>query len=449
MSAVTAHDRFVNLAVVALVASAFGPYLIGGVRTDQAVAYPLAVSVVLFAPWTWLRWRPTVIATNLFIIWAGYLIAAASGLLGVVAVASWPPGSLFAGLDNLLLPFMVMALVWLLVTPERRDRMLNVACKTLAWCTAANGIIAAVNTRVDLAPFLRPFWAGAGGDGSTVAERAAALGRYSGVFNQPAEAGLMYGLAGLGLLYAYRDRQKLLYLLMIPIFVGGVLCVSKVFLLVGGPIILWQLWRVARSRAVLLLGIAVALLGAAQSRLLQAWSGAEYLQRLIRPQQTNYVDLYTAGRLGDDSTLSTVASQVWDRAPWLGFGARGLQVAYDNGWVEALVVAGVAGVIAYSAVLLMVLLVPRTLDGPPRRLAWGLALLTIGASVGVPALTANRSGMVLWLLLALLVVRQVTPDERRSGQVDALGDAVDPHEHARRGSPHVAVSWRGRGYPVR
>ena len=401
---VTARDRFVNLVIVVAVASNFGPYLIGGVRTDQVVLYGTSLAVVVLAPWAWLRWRPTGLAIRLTAVWFGYVLVGITSSLGA-PTGRYLPGSALAGLDNLLLPLAALATVWLLVTPERRERALVTACLTTVWLTAANGFLSAVAMRVDLSRILRPFWASSGQTG-TVAELAAGNGRFSGIFNQPAEAGLMYGLAGLAAVYVYRDRPSRMYLTLAPIFIGGVLCVSKVFLLAAAPLILWQVWRTARSRVVLVLSISVAILGLGQSRLLQDWSGAAFLQRLLRPGQSGFIDLYTAGRIGGGSSLMMVTSEVQNRSPLFGFGARGLSVAYDNGWVAALVVAGAFGAIAYTAILVILLLLPRTLLGAERRLALGTALLAVMASVGVPALTANRSGSVLWLLVALLTIRQ-------------------------------------------
>lgn len=404
-------DRFAYALVAVAVASAFGPYLSGGIRTEQLVIYGMTAWMLCIAPWTWLRLRPTALATNLTVAWGLYAAVGLIGAMGAPLKSVYLPGSLFAGADNLLLPLASMWSMWLLVTPERREKALQVACATLAWCTALNGVLAIIGTRKDLGFVLRPFWGSSDVIGLTVAERAAQMGRFSGVFNQPAEAGLMYGLAGLAAVYAFRDRQRLMYLTLTPIFIGGALAVSKVFLLGAVPLIAWQVWRTARSKLMPILVIIAAGIGIAQTRLLANWSGAEYLQRLIRPNaNAGYIDFYTAGRLGGSSTLTGVTQEVQEKSPILGFGARGLAAAYDNAWVEALVVAGFVGAILYTVVLVLILLIPRTVDGPQRRLAWGLALLTVAASVGLPALTANRSGMVLCVLLAILTVRKPVQD---------------------------------------
>jgi len=87
-------------------------------------------------------------------------------------------------------------------------------------------------------------------------------------------------------------------------------------------------------------------------------------------------------------------------SPWFGFGAQGLAVPYDNGWVEAFVVAGACGALLYTAVLgLLVVAWWRRRS----RFAGGLVLVVIGASMGLPALTANRVATLAWVLLTLLL----------------------------------------------
>jgi hypothetical protein len=398
-----APERLGDLAIVAAVASTFGPYLIGGVRADQFFFYSAAMGLVVLAPWTWLKLRPTRQAANLGATWLVYALIGVIASLGAPS-SLYPPGSRVAGLGRLLLPLAVMATVWLYVSPQRRERALLVACRALVWLTAVNGVVAAASSLVDLSGLLRPFWAGT--PGSTVAQNAAQLGRLSGVFNQPAEAGLMYGLAGLAAVYVYRDRPLWMYLMLVPIFVGGVLCVSKVFLLAAGPVILLQVWRTARSRSLYVLALAFAGVSLLQSGLFANWAGAGYLQQLYQPGQQGVIGYYTAGRLGGASSLTSVLSEVFDRSPLWGFGAGGLSTPYDNGWVEALVVAGLIGAMAFTVILIMLVLLPRVLAGAERQLAWGVALVAVMASVGLPALTANRSGAALWTIVALLAVRQ-------------------------------------------
>jgi MFS family permease len=126
---------------------------------------------------------------------------------------------------------------------------------------------------------------------------------------------------------------------------------------------------------------------------------------LLRPDSPNLVSTYTAGRLGGNSSHASIIQEVFRIDPWFGVGARGLQTSYDNGWVEAFLVAGVFGVMCYTLALVGLFgLAKSDADGDRRRFLLSVAILSTGASFGISALTANRSSTVLWLIVALGVV---------------------------------------------
>jgi hypothetical protein len=164
--------------------------------------------------------------------------------------------------------------------------------------------------------------------------------------------------------------------------------------------------RQATLRRLVPLGATVGVVLVADRAFGAQWSGQSYLTRLLDPGG-DVVGQYTAGRIGDGSSLYRTVAVVLHDSPWFGLGAGGLATAYDNAWVEALCMAGLVGAALYTAVLvaLAVAWLRRRagMDAAAARLAGGLVLVLAGASVGVPALTANRTASVAWLLLTLLL----------------------------------------------
>jgi hypothetical protein len=82
-----------------------------------------------------------------------------------------------------------------------------------------------------------------------VAANAASDGRYTGIFNQPAEAGIAYGVALLLLTWLARTREWKPFSVTCAaalVITGGVLTVSKVFLLCAAPV---AVLTVLRGRA--------------------------------------------------------------------------------------------------------------------------------------------------------------------------------------------------------
>lgn len=417
-----------------VVLAAFGPYVFGGLRTEQLAIYGLLITLGLaLAPTTRMTSLRGLAAWRLLTTWALLLTIAAASSIGILwTTPRWPQGDLLSGLDNLTGPVAVMLLVWLTVDPRTAQDRLVLAARWVALAVAGNGVLALAMTQVDLAWLLRPFWAA--GMGQTTAQLAATLGRVSGLFNQPAEAGVAYGLAGLCAWYVWRDRPARLYLVLVPIVLGGLVSVSKIFVLGGLPLILWLVWRSRRggARFGLLFVTAAVGLGLVQSGYAAQWTGLDYLTRLISPGDEQAITFFSAGRFGEGSTLTRVVGEVARINVVRGVGVEGLRVPYDNGWVEAFVVAGLCGVVLYTLTLLWLWRAGRTDPDPARRtFMTAVAVLAAGSSLGVPALTANRASTLLWLIIAVAVAA-ATYDRERSA------------EHAVAGRPEVQVVKPGR-----
>ncbi|GAA5179733.1 hypothetical protein GCM10023322_10450 [Rugosimonospora acidiphila] len=413
------RGRIALLAGCAMAVAAFGPYTsVAGVRTEQVVVYGVGAAALLSTRWTGMRLsRAAVLVATLL---AGEIVIAVVGtLVPVVDLSPYVVGSVLPGLDNLILPLVVLASVWtLLAAGADRDRLLRVACRVVVLAMCANTVVAYLSQLHDLTPLLARFWDNTvdAGDASTgtVAGNAAQLGRFTGVFNQPAEAGEMYSIALLAAIYLYRAKSVRLVLAGLLLGIGGVLTISKVFLLVGLPIAVWQLLRVStqRGRRLTLLATGIfAVAALAESGIGPDWIGGGFLDRLLHPgDSSGLLDLYTGGRIGGVSSLHLVSDAVLHNSPWFGYGAGGLAAPYDNGWIEALAVAGLFGVALYTGILLVLaagwLRRHALMSEAQARLAGGLIVLAAGASVGLPALTANRVATVMWLLLALVLLSE-------------------------------------------
>ncbi len=396
--------------------AAFGPYTpVSGIRTEQVVVYGLFAVALMSLRWCRFRFtRAAVLALGL--LTAAALVAVLGTVMPVPELTGFGRASALAGLDNLALPLAVLVTLWtLLDLGADRERLLALVCRVVIWAMCLNAVLAYASQGHDLTPVLSRFWDNTVVGNTvtdTVAGRASQLGRYTGIFNQPAEAGEMYSMALLAAIYHYRCDLLRFAGASLLITVGGLLTVSKVFLLVGLPIAAWQVLRQSHGRGrrfVLLAAAAVAVAALAQSGIGPQWIGGNFLAQLLHPGANgDALHLYTGGRLGNSSSLHTVVAAVLHDSPWFGFGAGGLAVPYDDAWVEALCVAGLYGALLYTmllATLAVCWLRRRVPAGSARsRLGGGLVLLVIGASVGLPALTANRVATIAWLLIGLVLL---------------------------------------------
>jgi hypothetical protein len=447
-----------HAAILGLIAaSAFGPYLTGGFRTEQVAVYVSAVLMLVSAGW--LRSMPS----NIGVVVVA-LLGAHALMAGITALD--PPfngtrfvvGSALAGIDNLALPLAVVLITWTTLSfGAPRTSMVRVVCGVTVWAMVINAGLAVWATSANT-PDLGMFH---GQQLESVSDRAAQLGRYSGIFNQPAEAGLMYSVALIAAVYLYRERSLLLATIGTMITIGGVLTVSKTFLFIGFPVGVWHALRSSggrQRRFTAFFVVVLAAWAAAGSGIMPAWKGRDFLLQLVPgARRGGSLGDYTAGRLGDSSVLSGAIDAVLDHSPVIGFGAGGLAVPYDTAWVEALAVNGLVGAAIYSAVLVGLVVAwlhMRRYEHPAElRLAGGLVIVVIGASVGLPALTANRCATIVWLLLTLLLLAKVNPgpgnprstDTSASMSTVTLSSRADaPGTSGSRPSTTSGGQWRPR-----
>ncbi len=429
--------------VTVCVAAVMGPYLVSGVRTEQLAFYGSALVVVLTR-------RRSLVSTLrpvrwLLVAWGAYAgIAVVVGLLPVTNRTPWEYGSLVAGLDNALLPLATLITVSYWCSVHSLERLLATITRVMAVAMSINAVVALVGCLLGLSsmPWLKHFWA-ADGTATFVAELAEQMGRFSGIFNQPAEAGIAYTLAALSLAYLQRRElvsSRLAYLGWVLVVIGGLLTLSKVF--VGGLglavlLVLFYRHRSIRTTGVAL-GTAVVMVALSAGGWFTSW-GASIMVGWYRYSITagdSPIYTLTAGRFGtagtggpdglpsiavpiqpsagDDGTLvqappagvGELAQVILDEHPIFGLGARGLQVAYDSAWSEALVIGGQAGlalvVITHLIIVGSSLLRMRRLDRVHGALLAAVVVLTLAGSMGMPALTGNRESTLLWVFIVVL-----------------------------------------------
>lgn len=427
--------------VAVCVAAVMGPYLVSGLRTEQLAFYGSAAVVVLTQRTSLLRTLAP--ARWLLAVWAAYaLISVAGVVLPVGNGTPWESGSLFAGLDNALLPLATIITVCHWCRLWSGEMVLATASRVLVVAMSLNAVLALAGSVIGLSemPWLRHFWA-ADGSSTFVAELAEQMGRYSGVFNQPAEAGIAYTLALLSL--AYLQKRELVRptwasVAWAALVVGGLLTLSKVF--VGGLALALLVVLAYRTRVVRTVAVAVAttaaMVGLTAAGWFSSWGAstmAGWYQYSIEVGDSPLYTL-TAGRFGTPGTdgppsiavpmappadaaeaaevvlppagTGELVRTMIEEHPLIGVGARGLQVAYDSAWSEAVVVGGLAGM---GLVLLVHLLLVisavtgfRRLDRVHAALLAAIVVLTLAGSMGMPALTGNRESTLLWTWLVVL-----------------------------------------------
>jgi hypothetical protein len=417
-----------RLLIVALLVSSFGPYVVPGLglRLEHLVIYGLAALLImeLMLRGDYRRdASPLLIAAALLVTAAAWTLASSLG----TPKADVTLAMRVAGLENFLQPAALLMVVGLSVQGvgrESRVALLRVAIRTYLVLLAVNSAVALATIYTDVWPLARHFVASSiGPDAASTWQRAAAIGRFTGLFNQPIEAGLAYSAGVIGWAYlvgSYRTVSWRDWFLFGAVALGGVLSVSKTFLFVGFPagLLYWALWagrhQVARPRTVLAIGTA----GIAGAALLQKWQAAAYAMRFFGRSATAAdirdltatLDLLTAGRYaqGVESTVQRLFAEVMAGAPVHGFGF-GAYPTLENAYLEYLYLGGLVALGFYLAVLgIMGGMAALGRVATPRESTFLAVLLALmlAAGLGGPVLTINRASVALTVFsgLAMMII---------------------------------------------
>lgn len=397
-----------------LIIASFGPYVFPayGLRSEHLLIYPLLLFSV---PILLMRQRPFYLYTpilGMLVLLLGItlwtLLVTLMG--GYTTELSY---NLVSSLENYIQPVAVIILVlcWTnFKSYTELSQLFNRLCRLFILLLCLNSLLAILSIFFDLFFVVRPFVESCFG-GASVSQRAWGMARYSGIFNQPIENGMTYslGLLSWGYLARIQARTGFAdYGKLFMLIVGGVLSVSKIFILGGIPlfVLYWNPmanfqkyfnWRVALAA---IMGYCAILW------MIQFWTGWDYFLRLFKiGGEANLVFLFTGGRFGAESTdvLSRFA-QVWQEAPLHGFGFGAIS-CLDNGYLEFFFQGGMVALFGYFALLAIFFWwgLKSFLRGYKEgRILLALLVLVVGASLGAPVLTLNRFSTIFWVLNTFL-----------------------------------------------
>ncbi len=327
----------------------------------------------------------------------------------------------FAGIENFCQPIALILIVYL--TTIRLDKLsLNkliiFSAEIIVLLLGLNTIFSILSIFYDTSIFTGYFTAaGLVGFDETVSSSASKMGRYSGIFNQPAECGLAYSI-GL-LVWAYiviiKKRVALYDLIKLALLViGGSLSISKSFIFGGFPLFIFYLFWSAEKLSVrkITFGCSVFLLIiiAYKNLVAENWIGLDFFLRVFifeSYSEEGIINLLTGNRFGGEE-----GSPIWNNfiynlnvAPLFGFGVRD-EIAFDNGYLEFFGSAGLVGLALHFfilAIILRVSLIGLRVRHELGKLLFSLWILIVGASLGAPTLTLNRTSIFLWIFLVLII----------------------------------------------
>lgn len=398
-----------------IILASFGPYVIEslGLRTDHFAIYGL---FVLLIPW-FLLMKPVLVKNSFIIlaIWGSVFLFAL--IRTFFDMETRNIFKVLAAIESFFQPIAILIILSLTTsrlkqTEIEKEHKIKKASQIIINLLCINTVWIIVGFAIDTSSINQYFW----GSAHSVASNAAEMGRYSGIFNQPAESGMIYSVGLLVWIYINEKAPKITFkqnISLILLLLGGVVSVSKIFLF-GGTIlfILYILFfgkRIRKQIIKLLFFLGVIGYGVILY-LNNTWNGVNYLFRFTNSNQ-NLLYLLSAGRFGNTgvnttSQQSNLFSHVWNTHPLIGNGF-GIDTVFDTAFYHFFGTAGLFGLIFYIILIFSFLFIalvqlPRKTNKTEVRLFLFLILLIIGGSFGVPVLVLNRVSAVIWVLIALL-----------------------------------------------
>lgn len=401
-----------------VLAAAFGPYVLPsyGVMLSQVALYPCAVWALVSLSsrrrWETVRWMRAIPVTLAFmVVWTvpGTLARQTSGSV-------WP---LLAQLDNYLQPLFSVLVGLAVVARQPKEA----AYDALARCVglvlvllAANSCVAVWSSLAGEVPAFLDYWRPlgkqwAGPRALDIMEVAVSTRRWTGIFVQPAEAGLAYSIGLLLALCALKQSTRTgpLAAGIVALLLGGSVAASKGFLLgfVLAAIYVAMPPRSGRMLAALGAGAAGLVVFSAIPGLV-GYNPVSQIEDKVTSER-GLVASASGGRYGSEGVTSAAHAPVITASPWFGYGLNAeshATKAFDSEFLAYLLVGGIPMVGAYLWLLVMLAL--HGLRPPARGSAGGALILMLAVFVplgglGMPVLNGNRVGQVLGLFLPLVL----------------------------------------------
>lgn len=396
--------------------AAFAPYLSKslGIRTEHVLIYAVGSLGLLRLLTSRVR-RPTYIVPvvaffGIAVIWALFVTFMSTSndadTLRVIADA-----------DHYLRPLCIVIglIAWIEADYHTASVVsLERICKLLLVLLGINAFLVAVSLFVDVGWFFQPFRP-ENISSQNVADLAAELGRFTGVFNLPFEAGVAYSLGLFAWAYLYLGEgaskpYAFAHLGLALLVVGGLMPVSKAFLLGGLPLFLiyWVasggLGKAVGIRAWPILAIAII----AITIVLPSWLGTDFLvgqyQKVISGD-SGLVSSLSAGRFGESGMVSGPFLKTAAEAPLTGFGL-GMVRILDSAYLLFFVHGGTVPLFGYVVLLGWVITRGLQYAASSRegRILTLIGVYMVGAGLGAPVASVVRASTVLWVMVSLLLI---------------------------------------------
>jgi hypothetical protein len=299
---------------------------------------------------------------------------------------------------RLFLPAVILGAIALAF--KKNKNMLRDASEIIVWMSVPLCLLAFSTVFFDM-NWLQDYFVKSNEAG--VWSQALAIGRFTGVFNQPLEAGVFYSVALFSLVYLVslgHCEGWRFWVFFIFILSGGVLSLSKNFIVLGMAITLiyaFSIKLISFLRIALLLFFLFVMLC-----LLFVFGNENYANSFQELYSEGGLLLaLTAGRLGGDTEVNRLWDSLFLLNNWLFGVGLGAYLPLDNGYLEYFYQGGVFALFGYLLFIIgLINLGMRHWSKKEGKLLFFMGVFISLSSLGGPVITANRASISLLVFIA-------------------------------------------------
>lgn len=418
--------------ILLLVIFSFGPYVSPnlGLRLEHILIYGLFLiyfsTLLLFKISISQNVFKVLLLWILIVFWVAitsiWTITGDQGLYNIVAA-----------FENVLQPVVLLLVMSVLIFRSNEvlaeKKILIIISRVAVVILSLNTLWIIIGLFFDLTHINLLFVAGRGSEISTVAERAAQLGRYSGIINQPLESGMLYSLGLFLWTYLSSMKKKIAIkdiIILTLLIVGGFFSVSKVFIFGGVPLFLIyfvhdrRMYIFRNYKYALFIPIAVGV----NVFFSQFWDGYGRLLRYgeLIIEEGLFQTIFRTRYGNQDTGVVVSFIKTWNESPLYGFGF-GRHTAYDNAFLEFFMYGGTVALVLYVFIHVLLLYIGfnyyyKTKSSEAKLLLF-LAIFVIIAGTGGPTIIANRFSTIFWVITCLLI-GLLNINSKRQERVDSI-----------------------------
>lgn len=414
---IKSYNRKNDIILLLIVILAFGPYIVGPIRIEHIYLYSLFIISMFRIAITKNKYfliKPNflfIILMILYIFWIITVTILQNNFNNIIQIV--------AELESYILPIIVIIVTTTFFKYDKSNVDIKI-CKifsTFILMLSINSVIAIISMLVNDISFLQMFHTGNIHNGSvSVAYKSFTMGRYTGIFNQPLESGVTYSLGLISWVYIYGNKKNKIidYINLMMLIIGGVLSVSKMFIIGGIPISI--LYYISTSnfefkiKPFKILLIPIMILPCIF--ILNKWNGLNYFFRLFNLKyiyNEGIFNILTGGRFGSqNATLTSKFKLILNESPVYGFGLASSN-GFDNAYLQYLHQGGIIGLIIYLMLILVIVWIGIELVKlnliKDAKLIGCIVLIILILGIGGPIITLNRFSSIIWMILSVLVVK--------------------------------------------